>query len=147
MFGGFPVSTFSLNDPLAGWHGRVSVETVATDSVDQIRAGLAEAGFFAAPPIGAFLDSGDFYWVVNACVEGRYRFNAFAAPAQAVAAFRFFTELLRHDRTAIAVKPVRSRHPRGQASPGTPTSLSAAELGPRFLLQVGENGLLVRPLG
>ena len=147
VFGGFPVSTFSLADPLARWRGEVSWETVTPESVTQIRTELAAAGFFATPPVGDFLDSGDFYWVVNACIGGRHRFNVFASPATPVGELGFFVQLLRYDRTGVAVNSVRPRVARGEDRPGQPTSLAAARLGPRFLLQVGERGLLVRPLG
>ena len=144
-FGGIPVATISLRDPLAGWRGEVSWESVAPEAISRIRAGLARAGFFAPPPAGTFLDSGNFYWVVNACIEGQHYFNVFAAPAHPVAELGFFAPLLRHDRTGVAVNPVRSRVARGEDRPGPATSFAAAKLGPRFRLQVGENGLVVRP--
>ncbi len=147
VFGGFPVSTFSLKDPLARWRGEVSWESVTPESVARIRAELADAGFFAPPPVGKFLDSGNFYWVVNACIDGRHYFNVFTAPGHPVAELGFFVELLRYDGTDVALNPVRPREARGEDRPGPPTSLEAARLGPRFLLQVGNDGLLVRPLG
>jgi hypothetical protein len=115
--------------------------------VARIRAELADAGFFAPPPVGEFLDSGNFYWVVNACIDGRHHFNVFTAPGRPVGELGFFAQLLRHDGTGIGVNPVRPRGARGEDRPGQPTSLAAAKLGPRFLLQVGEKGLLVRSLG
>ena len=147
VFGGFPVSTISLDDPLAQWRGEISWASVPPGSIAQIRAALVEAGFFTPPPAGTFLDSGGFYWVVNACIDGRHHFNVFAAPAQPVGELGFFVHLLRYDRTGIAVNPVRPRGARGEDRPGPPTSLAAAKLRPRFVLEVGENGLLVRPLG
>ena len=102
VFGGFPVSTFSLTDPLARWRGEFSWETVTAESVARIQAELADAGFHAPPPVGEFLDSGDFYWVVNACIDGRHRFNVFAAPERPVGELAFFAHLLRYDRTGVA---------------------------------------------
>ena len=145
-FGGIPVATISLSDPLAGWRGEVSWESVAPEAVSRIRAGLGRAGFFAPPPAGTFLDSGNFYWVVNACIDGRHHFNVFAAPAHPVAELGFFAPLLRHDRTGVAVNPVRPRIARGEDRPGPATSPAAAKLGPRFRLEVGEKGLVGRPL-
>ncbi len=109
VFGGFPVSTFSLTDPLARWRGEFSWETVTAESVARIQAELADAGFHAPPPVGEFLDSGDFYWVLNACIDGRHRFNVFAAPERPVGELAFFAHLLRYDRTGVAVNPVRPR--------------------------------------
>ena len=147
VFSGKPISTRSLLDPLGGWRGEVSWESVAPEALAQIRAGLADAGFFAAPPAGKFLDSGDFYWVVNACISGRHHFNVFAAPAQPVGELGFFVHLLRHDRTGVAVNPVKPRSARAEDRQGPVTRVAAATRGPRFLLQVGERGLLIRPLG
>lgn len=145
-FGGIPVATFSLSDPLGGWRGAQSLRSVAPEAVAHIRAGLADAGFFAPPPAGTFLDSGNFYWVVNACIEGRHHFNVFAAPAHPVADLGFFAPLLRHDATGVAVNPVRPCLARGEDRPGPATSFAAAKLGPRFRLMVGEAGLVVGPL-
>ena len=146
VFSGKPISTKSLLDPLRGWRGEVSWATVAPEALGQIREALAEAGFFAPPPVGMFLDSGDYYWVVNACIGGRHHFNVFAAPAQAVAELGFFAHLLRHDRTGVAVNPV-SRGTRAEDRRSAVSRVAAATRGPRFLLQVGESGLRFGPLG
>ena len=96
---------------------------------------------------GTIVYNSHFYWVVNACISGRHHFNVFAAPAQPVGELGFFVHLLRHDRTGVAVNPVKPRSARAEDRQGPVTRVAAATRGPRFLLQVGERGLLIRPLG
>jgi hypothetical protein len=72
---------------------------------------LAAAGFDRAPADGTRLQSYDFYWLVNACVDGRWQLNAWRRQDPGFDRLGFDRLLLAQDRTGVPVNPVRPVDP------------------------------------
>ncbi len=53
------------------------------------------------------LDSNEFFWLVSACLDGRFTVNAWKYPSPGFEALRFPAVVLRHDPTGIALNPPR----------------------------------------
>ncbi|MBM3517923.1 MAG: hypothetical protein FJX56_08635 [Alphaproteobacteria bacterium] len=143
VFGG-PIigSRLALSDPLAAWRGRSSRRAIGADAVAELRRALRAGEFYGPAPVGLRLDSGSFYWVVNACEDGQFRFNAYAAPTARFAALRFLDVLLPLDDTGLPANPERARGESGLDRPGRPVTSAAASGGPRFTLEVGRTGII-----
>ena len=141
VFGGIEVAEIPRRDPLPTWFGRPSRAVLTRGDVAALLRALGASGFDSPPPLGARLDSGNFYWVVTACRRGRFHFNAFAAPSARFAGVTFLEPLLAHDGTGVPVNRVRARRVRGMDRPGRPQHEAAASGGPRFLFKVSELGI------
>ena len=87
------------------------------------------------------LASDEFYWLVNACLAGRYRFNAWRYPSRGFRNLHFPAWLLRHDGTG---KPFYATRPLGKR-PWEYSGLSPEQREARgittYTVEVGENGL------
>ncbi len=135
-------STF-FDDVTAPWQGTVdSVPLTGADLVSLDKA-LAESGVFRPAPKGLLLRGEDFFWIVGACIDGTFHFNAFKWDSAAFAALTFPRLLLAWDPTGVPLNPPRSLSPfdiyRQTASDGGN--------GPTYTLTVGDNGLFgVKPL-
>ncbi len=150
VFGGYGsnVSSFSLTDPLAPARGSSGQVRLTPDQYSAILRALADSGFGQPAPRGLRLDSWDFYWVVSACVNGQFHFNAWRAPSPGFAALRFPPLLFAADGTGIPPNPPRpvntaeqysqTEFPRSRSYGGTPYT---------FQLIVGDNGLSGLPPG
>ncbi len=68
---------------------------------------VEEAGFGRPPGDGTRLQSYDFYWLVNACAAGAWHLNAWRRQDPGFDRLRFDTLLFGHDRTGVAVNPLR----------------------------------------
>jgi hypothetical protein len=143
---GLNVSNFTLNDvfsPTSGQSGQVRL------TPDQYAAevhAINDSGFGEPAPKGLRLESWNFYWVVSACVNGQFHFNAWSYPSARFDAIKFQTWLFALDGTGVPVnapRPVnraeaysQTEIPRSTTYGGTPYT---------FELIVGENGLAGLP--
>ena len=95
------------------------------------------SGFDGPAPQGLALPSWAFYWVVAACVDGRFHLNAWRYPSERFAEIQFAQALFRYDPSGIPVNPPRQTNETVRAAP------PGAEREPRwdFVLRVGENDL------
>lgn len=102
----------------------------------RLRAAMVASDVGGKPPRGQFLRSDNFYWVVAACSQGRFHFNAFQAGDPRFDALTFPKELFDADRTEVPVnmpRPLDLPLPAaGRGDDGEPRP---------FTVQVGENGL------
>ena len=104
------------------------------------------SGFGGPPPVGLQLPSWDFYWVVNACADGRWHLNAWRQGQPGWDKLTFDKVLFAMDPTGVPVRaaPVwprswteadyRQSYGRSMSNPDTKESDS-------FQLQVGADGL------
>ncbi len=108
VFGGSAsMARFSFDDVTAPWSGESS-QTRLDEPVYQALVGaIADSGFQQEPPAGVRLDSWDYYWLVSACVGGRFHFNAWKYPSDRAAAIRFDNPLFARDTTGVPVKAPR----------------------------------------
>jgi hypothetical protein len=126
-----------LRDPLRTFRGQHSAQPLSAADLAELDASLAESGFNEPTPSGLNLPSDGYYWVVAACRNGVFHYNAYLYPSPRFAALRFPDWLYARDHTGVAV-----------ASPGPSEARdqqSNRNLEPRgysvFDLRVGDNGL------
>ena len=148
VFGGYGsnVSSFSLTDPFAPARGSEGQVRLTPDQYRTIVQALDASGFGQPTPTGLRLDSWDYYWVVSACVNGRFHFNAWRYPSPGFEALKFPGPLFAFDGTGVPPNPPRpqnaaeqfsqTEYPRSRSYGGTPYA---------FQLIVGENGLAGLP--
>jgi hypothetical protein len=134
----------SVNDPLRPWRGEEAEVTVGAAEVGALRSALAASGFDRPAPRGAFLRSDDFFWIVSACRDGDFRFNAYSRDMPSFQDIRFDAPLQSMDplTARVAVNP-----PRALTLPPFQTAVQMSRLSPGMYgrppwqVQVGENGL------
>lgn len=148
VFGGYGsnVSSFTLNDPFSAASGSSGQVRLTPDQYRAFVQALDASGFGQPAPTGLRLDSWDFYWVVSACVNGQFHFNAWRAPSPGFDALQFPGLLFAADGTGIPPNPPRpqndalqyskTEYPRSTTYGGTPYT---------FQLIVGDNGLAGLP--
>jgi len=122
------LNEINLRDPLELYRGQTGTVALTPADMAEFRAALRASDFEAPAPQGLILPSTGFYWVVAACRDGVFHYNAYAYPSGRFTAVRFDRWLFEHDPTGVAV-----------ASPG-----QAADNGPHayFEMTVGINGLV-----
>lgn len=101
-------TTELIHDPLQimkPWAGARDREDLGPRDLDQLDGALAASGFFRPPPAGRVLRSDQTFWIANACVDGRFHFNAFEWPSSRFEALTFPNLLFGWDTTGIAVAP------------------------------------------
>ena len=81
-------------------------EDLGRRDLDELDGALATSGFFQPPPAGRVLRSDQTYWIVNACVDGRFHFNAFEWPSRRFEALTFPPLVFGWDTTGIVILPV-----------------------------------------
>ncbi|MCF4166620.1 hypothetical protein L2U69_13280 [Zavarzinia compransoris] len=128
------ILAFSPEGPL------VAAET-ASVGIDAARTARLEramdASDVAGPaPTGTFLRSDNFYWIVAACRNGQFHYNAFQQGDGRFEALSFPRELFDADRTGVAVNMPRGLDLR-------PVALIKPGDDKPFVVQVGANGLNV----
>ena len=137
---GLDLTRLSFSDPLvpARWNTRQG--WLNGQEIAKLEAALAASGAFDPAPQGLRLASEEFYWIMSACRNGVFVFNAWRYPSQRFAALRFPDVLLRHDQTQIALNPPRkvpSIERIRRITPGQGTPL-------HFDVQVGPDGFVRR---
>ena len=137
---GLDLTRLSFSDPLAPARWDTRQEWLNGQEMAELEAALAASGAFDPAPQGLRLASEEFYWIMSACRNGVFVFNAWRYPSQRFAALRFPGVLLRHDQTQIALNPPR-KVPASERSrritPGDGISL-------HFDLQVDPDGFVGR---
>jgi len=139
------ISEVELGDLLRPWRGTSATTDLDAGAVDAIRAALTESGAFAPAPRGLRLPSDSFYWIVNACRDGEFSFNAFLFPSPRFEVLTFPAALLDRDRTGVPYNVPRGPEdpPYGSRSfPPYGEEYEDSRASSRFVLQVGENGLI-----
>lgn len=101
----FPETLTELrsDDLLAPWRGREGAAQLAPADMAAVERALRASGFDERAPRGLTLPSDGFYWVAYACRDGASHFNAWAYPSERFSAIAFGRELLRHDRSGLAL--------------------------------------------
>ncbi|MBC7136026.1 MAG: hypothetical protein H5U25_10380 [Oceanibaculum nanhaiense] len=134
----------SVVDPLRPWRGEEAEISISAADVAALRSALAASGFDQPAPRGAFLRSDDFYWIVSACRDGVFRFNAYSRDMPSFQAIRFDAPLYAIDplTAQVAVNPPRELHLGPFLSAQQMSRLAPGMYGPPpWQVQVGENGL------
>lgn len=128
-----------LRDPAGPWRGTSALSRLAPADIAELNAALAASGFDGPTPDGKFLRSDSFYWLVGACRNGKFHFNAWDSPSAAFDRVGLLPVLLKHDRTGVAPNPVRHLY----LGPFEPDYGSASPS--KFQVQVGRDGLILGP--
>lgn len=123
VFGSADVRSLFLSGPrdvFEPWNGQTAVTPLSDDQMDRLKETLA-ADLSGHPLTGRLeLPSDDFYWIVAACMDGEFKFNAFRWPTPRFAALNFPDLLWSWDKTGVAVNQPRKVDPHilHGASPG-----------------------------
>ena len=125
-------------DVLAPWQGKTGTMNLSAEDMAALNRAMRESGVFDGAPRGLQLRSEDFYWIVAACVDGRFAFNAYRWPSPRFEEARFAELLFAWDRTGVPVNPPRAVDPNWLYVEPDGQDLSNH---PVFTLSVGENGL------
>lgn len=125
-------------DVLAPWQGKTASASLSTENLADLSEAMRESGVFDGAPSGLQLHTEDFYWIVAACADGRFSFNAYRWPSPRFEAASFAELLFAWDATQVPVNPPREVdrnwlyvEPDGQDLASYPI----------FTLSVGEDGL------
>jgi hypothetical protein len=136
---GFNVSSFTLNDGPSSGGASGQVRLTAEQYRILVQA-LNDSGFNQPAPKGLRLNSYDFYWLVAACVNGQFHFNAWRFPPAQFDQIAFGPPLFQWDGTRVppnmpknqADAFTQSEFPRANTYGGTPYA---------FQFIVGNDGL------
>ena len=90
-----------LDDLLSPWRGRTERAALSARDMVRLRGALRQSGFYDPVPQGLRVRSWGFFWVVAACEDGRFRFNAWAYPSSRFAGVRLRHVLGPWDKTGI----------------------------------------------
>ncbi|PKU25872.1 hypothetical protein [Telmatospirillum siberiense] len=126
------LSALSSDDLLAPWRGATAQTTLSSGQRDHLLSSLQP--LFSPPPTGLRLPSDGFYWVVAACVKGRFVGNAWLFPSDDFAALTFPKELRALDRTDV---PFKEADPFAYVGSYDQPHLAAE----RWYLTVGRDGI------
>jgi hypothetical protein len=97
------LNQINLRDPLELFRGQLGTVALSPADMAAFRRSLRASDFETATPRGLILRSNSFYWVVAACRDGVFHYNAYAYPSVRFAAIRFDSWLFEHDPTGVAV--------------------------------------------
>jgi hypothetical protein len=140
LAGGLTLGTLSdLGTQFGGRRDRVEL---SPDQSRDLQVAIETSGVLAPPPVGLRLRSDAFYWTVAACLGGRFHFTAFDHPSPRFAALRFPAQLFQLERSGIAVNPPRPLDLGPFELTGVNETGPGRKTGPRFLVEVGNNGLV-----
>ena len=147
VLGKTDVRTLRLSAPrdvFTPWRGQTAFTPLGDDQLDRLKEALA-TDLDSHPLSGRLeLPSDDFYWIVAACMDGEFRFNAFRWPSPRFEALKFPDLLSSWDKTGVPFNQPRKvdlflLH---QASPGEEMRNAL-----RFNIAAEKNGLFGhRPL-
>jgi hypothetical protein len=137
--GGNLAAGFNPLDPQGPWRGTANQVQLDENTYLALIRAIEESGFGEPAPAGLSLPSWGFYWVVAACAEGRFHYNAWLHPSERFNRITFDKILFQVDGTNVAVNPPRSlnaaeRRLESGAVRNDPTINT-------FEVRVGENGL------
>lgn len=122
-----------FDSPGRTWRGDVAETVLSPQQAEGIVAAFADSGLGEPPPVGLQLPADTFFWIVAACRDGRFVFDAWLWPQARFAAATFPEALRAVDATGIAFNPPRRVEYLGQYD---------EEKDRRFILKVGADGLV-----
>jgi hypothetical protein len=142
LAGGVTIGASTLSDLGALVGGRRDRVELPPEQARAVLAAIDASGVEAPPPVGLRLRSDSFYWTVAGCKGGRFHFTAFDYPSPRFAALRFPALLFELDGSGIAVNPPRPLDLGPFELTGAHETGPGRKTGPRFLVEVGRNGLV-----
>jgi len=89
------------------WRPTLSLSNVSKNEVGILWKTLIDIGFLDSPPPSVNLSSIDFYWIVSACVGGKFRQNAYLWPHKKFKMAQFPKLLSLWDFTDIPINQPR----------------------------------------
>ncbi len=119
------------------WRPKVSVTNLSASDIRILKKTLTNAGFFDSPPPSENLPSIGFYWVVSACIDGKFSQNAYLWPDKNFTQGQFEKLLSAWDFTDIPINP-----PRKTSNFSVYSTNDAEDFRNHFNLRFGRNGLL-----
>lgn len=138
--GGNLATGFNPLDPTGPWRGTVGRVQLDENTYLALIRAIEASGFGEPAPRGLTLPSWGFYWVIAACAEGRFHYNAWLHPSDRFDRIQFDKILFRVDGTNMAVNPPRrinaAEHRLASGADRNDPTIST------FDLRVGENGLV-----
>jgi hypothetical protein len=144
VFAGQPLSTAVLQVLGKTVPGEGMSRTRLTlPEIARIERALLQAGLEQPTTPGMELHSDSFYWLVMACRQGRFDYQALSWPGTRIEQLPLFSVLLPHDGTGVAVHAPRTPvyPPEGSRPQGRGAGEESAV--PYFRLEVGRNGLVL----
>jgi len=97
------LNEINLRDPLELFQGQLGTVALSPTDMAAFREALRASDFEAAAPRGLILRSNGFYWIVAACRDGVFHYNAYLYPSERFSAIRFDRWLFDHDPTGVAI--------------------------------------------
>jgi hypothetical protein len=124
------LNQINLADPLELYRGHTGTAVLTVQDMTAFRNALTASGFDGPTPRGLILPSNSFYWVVAACRNGVFHYNAYLYPSPSFSGIQFDRWLFAHDPTGVAATP--------------PGQIGDGDNGPHvyFEMMVGANGLV-----
>lgn len=97
------------SDLFTPWRGQVERVGLRPQDWRQMLGAMGSAGVFDGAPRGLEMQGENFFWIVNACVAGRFHFAAYKWPSPAFdrAQASFARLLFAWDPTGVPVNPPR----------------------------------------
>jgi hypothetical protein len=129
------VLNFRIQDPLRSWQGSQTEVPLSPAELAALSKALQISGAFAPAPVGLELKSQGFYWIVAACENGRFSYNAWQWPGAAYDKLTFPGVLYTLDRTGVPLNEPRD------TSPQYPVGRDPGDQPNHFQLRVGKDGI------
>ena len=95
---------FLLFDAFGAWRAKGQLVRMGANQLADLRRALDGSGLTRPTPDRLRLQSREFYWLVSACLDGRFTVNAWKYPSPRFDKLSFPTVLLRLDPTGIALE-------------------------------------------
>lgn len=137
--GGGNVSSFNPLDPTGPWRGASAETRLSEASYRDLIRTVEASGFGGPAPAGLTLPSWGFYWIVAACADGRFHYNAWLFPSDRFSQISFAKVLFDNDRTGV---PVNAPWPQDAAQYRLRSGQSYQDPSVDFELKLGSNGLV-----
>mgnify|MGYP002634657404 CR=1 FL=1 len=95
------VKRLSFDEPFGPWSLEKDVARITNRQAALIVRSLSDDAAAALPAAGQSMQSYDFFWIVSACSQGRFRLNVFRWPKTDMNALAFVPLLLEHDGSGV----------------------------------------------
>ena len=142
-----PMTAFAVirdpSDLLAPWRWTKSEARLSPQEFADFKAALDRSGFRQRLKGTRDFLSTEFYWIVSACDNGEFQFNAWRFGTERYASLKFPDVLLSYDKTGIALNPPRPVSPLDRLGTQRSTGQRGAHDSPHlFRIKVGPDGLV-----
>ena len=104
---GAALSNFTFLTTAGWWRWDVSEAVMSAEMFDDLRFRLAEDGYFDRSGASVRLSSFEYYWLVTACVDGKFESGAWANLQTPLLQLRFPEPLFLLDETGLPVAAPR----------------------------------------